>query len=98
LTLGSTLLDPFHHAAKYGCELPLSPGGAREGGGREWGKTPENLDAASTTGTTSTKATTSLIGTHHLKPKPNKAKAFVELRHPTDPAAPSSQVSSDALR
>jgi hypothetical protein len=42
-------LVDFHHAATYGCWLPLSPGGAREGGGSEWGKTPENRCAASTT-------------------------------------------------
>ena len=41
---------------------------AREGGGRERRKTPGQRDAANTTNTTNTKATTALMGPHHLKP------------------------------
>ena len=54
-------LVDFLHAAKYGCWLPLSPGGARA-----WGKTPENRCAVSTR---VPPATAALIGTHHLKSK-----------------------------
>jgi hypothetical protein len=43
--LGRTQQDArptLKNAAKYGCWLPLSPGGARQGGGSEWGKNPKN--------------------------------------------------------